>query len=58
LIIVFDHLNGRQFALVDPTHEFPRFLFFVGDFLDFKIKEGSLGGFDSFLKDLPIFKHS
>jgi len=58
LIIVFDHLDGRQFVLVNPAYEFPRSLFFVGDFLDFEIKEGLLGGFDSFLKGLPIFKHS
>jgi len=44
--------------LVDPAHEFPRFLFFVGDFLDFKIEKGPLGSFDCFLKNLPVFKIS
>ena len=42
--------------LNDLAHEFPEFLSFVGDFLDFEIEEGSLGRFDCFLKDLPVFK--
>ena len=46
------------YVFVNPVHEFPRSLFFVGDFLDFKIKEGSLGGFDCFLEDLPVFESS
>ena len=43
---------------IDPAHEFPRSLSFVGDFLDFEIKEGLLGIFDHFLKCLPVFKAS
>ena len=43
---------------IDLVHEFLRFLSFVGDFLDFEIKEGPLGIFDYFLKCLPVFKAS
>ena len=44
--------------LVDPAHEFPGSSFFIGNFLDFEIKKELLGGFDCFLKDLPVFKSS
>ena len=43
---------------IDLAHEFLRFLSFVGDFLDFEIKEGPLGIFDYFLKCYPVFKIS
>jgi len=45
-------------VFIDPVYEFPRSLSFVGDFLDFEIKEGLLSIFDHFLKCLLVFKAS
>ena len=39
LVIILDSFDGRQFVLIDPIHEFPRFLFFVSNFLNFDIEE-------------------
>jgi len=39
LVVILDGFDGRQFVLVDPVHEFPRFLFFVSDFLNFDVEE-------------------
>jgi len=55
MTIILDHLNGWEIALVNPTHEFPRSLLFVGDFLNFLIKETSFFIFDHFSKGLPVF---
>jgi len=58
LIMVFDSLNGRQLALVDPAHEFPRSLFFVNNFLNFCVKERLLCSFDCALEPFPVFQIS
>jgi len=58
LIMVFDGLDGRQLALVDPAHEFPRSLFFVDDFLNFCVKERLLHSFDYALEPFPVFQIS
>jgi len=58
LIIIFDGFDGRQLALVDPVHEFPRSLFFVSDFLNFSVEERSLHRFDCVLENFPIFQIS
>jgi len=58
LIIVFDGFYGRQLALVDPAHEFPRSLFFVSDFLNFGVEERSLCSFDCTFETFPIFQIS
>jgi len=39
LVIILDGFDSRQFALVNLVYKFPRFLFFVSDFLNFDIKE-------------------
>jgi len=39
LVIILDGFNSRQFALIDPIHEFPRSSFFVSNFLNFDIKK-------------------
>ena len=56
LVVILDGFDGRQFVLVDPVHEFPRFLFFVSDFLNFDVEEWSLYRFDFALKNFPIFQ--
>ena len=58
LIMVFDGLDSRQLALVDPAHEFPRSLFFVNDFLNFGVKERSLCSFDCALEPFLVFQIS
>ena len=55
LIIILDGFDGRQLALVNPIHEFPRPSFFVSDFLNFDVKERLLCGFDFALENFPIF---
>ena len=56
--MIFDGLNSRQLVLVDLAHEFPRFLFFVNDFLNFGVEERLLHSFDCALEPLPIFQIS
>ena len=58
LIIVFDGLDGRQLALVDLAHEFPRSLFFVDDFLNFCVEERLLHSFDCALEPFLVFQIS
>ena len=58
LIIILDGFDGGQFMLVDPVHEFPRFSFFVSDFLNFGVEERSLCKFDFALENFPIFQTS
>jgi len=41
--------------LVDPFHEFPRSFVFVGNFLNFLVKEGIFGILDYPLELLPVF---
>jgi len=41
--------------LVDLFHEFPRSFVFVGNFLNFLVKEGIFGILDYPLELLPVF---
>jgi len=56
--MVFDGLDGRQLALVDLAHEFPKSLFFVDDFLNFCVEERLLHSFDCALEPFPVFQIS
>ena len=47
--IILDGFNGRQLLFVDLVHEFARSPSFIGDFLNFSIKEESFGILDYFL---------
>ena len=58
LVVVLDGFDGRQFALVDPTHELPRSMFFVSNFLNFVIKESMFCGLNCALEYFPIFQAS
>jgi len=55
MIIILDHFNGWEIALVNPTHEFPGSSLFVGDFLNFLIKESPFCIFNCFSKGLSVF---
>jgi len=58
LIMVFDGLNSRQLVLVDPAHEFPKFLFFINNFLNFGVEKRLLCSFDYALEPFSIFQIS
>jgi len=53
--IISDGFDGGKFTLVDPFHEFPRFFVFIGNFLNFLVKEGMFGILDHPLEQLPVF---
>ena len=53
-VIVLDSFNSGKLAFVDPIHEFLWILFFIGNFLNLKVKEETFSGLDYFLKLLPI----
>ena len=43
LIVVLDGFNSRKLSLLDPVHQLPWATTFVCDFLNFVVKERSLG---------------
>jgi len=38
-IVVLDNFNSWELSFVDPVHEFPWAMTFVGNFLNFLVKE-------------------
>jgi len=54
MTIVFDSFNNRKFTFVDPVHKFSWTPFFVGDFLNLVVKEGTFSALDCFLELFPI----
>jgi len=54
MTVIFNSFNSRKLAFVHPVHEFPWTPFFVGDFLNLKVKEGIFSVLDCFLELLPI----
>ena len=55
---MLDGFGGWEFMPVNPTHQLPETFSFIGDFLNFFIKKGSLDILKNFLEVLPIFKTS
>ena len=53
-----DSFDGREFFSLDPVHQLPQTATLIRNFLDFVIKEGSLGVFDNLLEFLPILETS
>ena len=58
LIVVLDGFDSRKLSLLDPVHQLPWAMTFVCDFLDFVVKERSLGILDHQFERLPIFTAS
>ena len=58
LIVVLDGFDSRKLSLLDPVHQLPWATTFVCDFLDFVVKERSLGILDHQFERLPIFTAS
>ena len=58
LIVVLDGFDSRKFSLLDLVHQLPWTMTFVRDFLDFVIKERSLGILDCRFERFPIFAAS
>ena len=58
LSIIGNGFNGREFSLFNPVHQLPGTVTLICNFLDFVIKEGSLGVFDNLLEFLPILETS
>ena len=54
MAIILDSFNSRKLMFFDLIHEFPWTLFFVGNFLNLKIKKGMFGGLDCVLELLSI----
>ena len=55
---MFDGFDGRKFVFTNPIHQFPRTITFVYNFLNFRIKEGSLDVLNYLLETLPIVETS
>ena len=52
---MFNGLNRRKFSLLDLIHQFPWTSTLVHDFVDFIVKERSLGILDRQFERLPVF---
>ena len=55
-IIVLNSFNGWQLLFVDQVYKFLWTVSFVGNFLDFLIKEWTFSSLNHFLKLFPIFQ--
>ena len=55
---MFDGFDGRKFVSTNPIHQFPRTMTFICNFLNFRVKEGSLDILNYLLETLPIVKTS
>ena len=58
LSIMSDGFDGWEFSSLYLVHQFPGTSTFICDFLDFIVKERSLGIFDNLLEFLPILETS
>jgi len=50
--------NSREFSFFNPVYQLLGIITLIRNFLDFVIKEGSLGVFDDLLEFLPILETS
>jgi len=50
--------NGREFSFFNLVYQLPGTMTLIRNFLDFVIKEGSLGIFDDLLEFFPILETS
>jgi len=55
---VFDGFSSREFASINPIHQFPRTTTLIHNFLNFLVEEGSLDVLDYLLETLPIVETS
>ena len=53
-----DGFGGREYTSLDPVHQLSWTTTLIRNFLDFVVKERSLGVFDTLLEFLPILKTS
>ena len=58
MIIVFDGFNSRKFASTNPIHQFPRTTTFIRNFLNFRVKKGSLDVLNYLFETLSIVETS
>ena len=58
LSVICDGFDGWDFSSFYPVHQFPGPATFICNFLNFVVKERSLGVFDNLLKILPILETS
>ena len=58
LSIIGNGFNGREFSFFNPVHQLPETTTLICNFLDFVVKEGSLGVFDNLLEFLSILETS
>jgi len=58
LSIMGNGFDSREFSSFNLVHQLPGTMTLICNFLDFDIKEGSLGVFDNLLEFLPILKTS
>jgi len=54
MAVVLDSFNSRKLTFVDSIYEFSQTLFFVGNFLNLKVKEETFSRLDCIFELLPI----